>query len=58
MMPSFIPLLTTILVIALAAVAAIVVGVVIALVASRKAPDGYEDQTGFHVRPRSDNLIN
>lgn len=57
-MPSLIPLLTTILVIALAAIALIVVGVVIALVASRKAPDGYEDQTGFHVGSRSDKLVN
>lgn len=48
LMPPLIPLLTTIMVVASAAMAAILVGVVIALVASRKAPDGYEDQSGFH----------
>ncbi len=57
-MPTLITLLTTILVIASAAIAAIVAGVVIALIASRKAPDGYEDQSGFHPGRRSDTLVN
>lgn len=57
-MPPLLLLATALLIMAFIAIAAIVVGVVIALVASRKAPDGYEDQSGFHVRRNSDTLFN
>jgi hypothetical protein len=57
-MPPLLTLVTALLVIGLAALAAIAVGVVIAWVASRKAPDGYEDQSGFHVGRDSDTLFN
>lgn len=30
----------------------IILGVVIACIAARKAPDGFEDDRGFHVRRR------
>jgi hypothetical protein len=33
----------------LLAIAALVSGAVIALLASRRAPDGFEDQDGFHL---------
>ena len=56
-MPPLLPLLTLVLVIAFAALAAIAAGVVIAWVASRNAPDGYEDQAGFHVGRNSDTLL-
>lgn len=32
-----------------ASVVGVILGVVIALRASRRAPEGYEDQSGFHV---------
>jgi hypothetical protein len=38
-----------IIVMVLIGVAALVGGLVIALLASRSAPDGFEDQEGFHV---------
>lgn len=32
-------------------------GILITLLASRKAPDGFEDQTGFHVAQNADTLV-
>lgn len=33
------------------------IGVLIALLASRAAPDGFEDQAGFHVGRKTDSLV-
>ena len=38
-----------IIVLVLVGTAALVGGIVIALLASRSAPDGFEDQEGFHL---------
>jgi len=33
------------------------IGILITLLASRKAPDGFEDQAGFHVGQNADSLV-
>jgi hypothetical protein len=56
-MPPLLTVQTVLVCLVLAGVAAFVVGVVIALLASRKAPDGYEDQGGFHVGRRKETFV-
>jgi hypothetical protein len=38
-------------------VGAVAAGIVIVVVALRKAPDGYEDQGGFHVGRRTETFV-